>query len=73
MITASVRLSRKKAPIMTSGTKKMTALTFIAFQSESMMKPQPYSVTHWNTVIMELKILSKLFTPPARLCTSSLQ
>ncbi len=73
LITASVRLRRKKAPMKTSGTKKMVDVTEDDFHRLSMIVPHPSKVTHWNIVIRELKILSKLLTPPSGLCTPARQ
>eukprot|EP00359_Climacostomum_virens_P007767 CAMPEP_0204907576 /NCGR_PEP_ID=MMETSP1397-20131031/6695_1 /ASSEMBLY_ACC=CAM_ASM_000891 /TAXON_ID=49980 /ORGANISM="Climacostomum Climacostomum virens, Strain Stock W-24" /LENGTH=74 /DNA_ID=CAMNT_0052076775 /DNA_START=30 /DNA_END=254 /DNA_ORIENTATION=+ len=49
LMTASVRLSRKKAPINTRGTKYKTTAKLRAFCMKIMIIVHPSSVTHWNT------------------------
>ena len=61
-MTASVRLSRKKAPIKTMGTKKKIVRGEYAFWYMTMISDQPSSVMHWKTLSRAQKMLSKLVT-----------
>ena len=60
MITARIKLSRKKAPIKTRRVKKMMGIAGIeASMSEYMILVQPSSVITWKSVIMAMNKLSK--------------
>jgi hypothetical protein len=63
LMTASVRLRRKKAPMNTIGTKKRRERILNALYIYTMITLHPSNVTLWKMIKREKKMLSKLVYP----------
>ena len=63
LITASSKLTRKKAPIKTIGRKRMKAKSVKLIWNWIMMSDHPSKVMHWNTTSNANIRLSKFVTP----------